>query len=188
MVAWSTLLLPALLSTVLVFIASSVIHMALKLHNPDYKKLANEDEVRAAIRKGTPAPGQYIVPHCVEGKDASSPEMLKKFEEGPNALVYVRANGGFKLGPFLGKWVLYSFIVSLLTAYVARTVLPAGTDYLKVFQVVGASAWLAYAWGGISDSIWKGKPWIVSFRGLGDGLVYAALTAGAYGWLWPKVL
>ena len=64
-----------------VFIASTLIHVVIKWHNPDYKKLPNEDEVRAAIRKGSPAPAQYIIPHCMEGKDRNSPETTRKFEE-----------------------------------------------------------------------------------------------------------
>jgi hypothetical protein len=48
-------------------------------------------------------------------------------------------------------------------------------------QVIGASAWLAYAWGSPAESIWKGKPWTSTFRYLVDGLVYASLTAGAFG-------
>jgi hypothetical protein len=186
MVAWSQLVAPILLSAGMIFVASSLIHMVLKWHSPDYRKLANEDEVRAAIRKSAPAPGQYILPHCKDSKDGASPEMTRKFEEGANAVIYVRPNGALKLGPFLGKWVLYSLVVSFLAAYVARVVLPAGADYLKVFQVVGFSAWLAYSWQGPSDSIWKGKPWSCTARELVDGLVYATLTAGAFGWLWPK--
>jgi hypothetical protein len=41
---------PIVLSAVLVFITSSVIHMLLKYHASDYKLLPNEDAVRAAIR------------------------------------------------------------------------------------------------------------------------------------------
>ncbi len=188
MVEWSQLLLPALLATGLVFVASSLIHMVLKLHNPDYKKLSNESEVGAAIRKGAPAPGQYIMPHCLEGKDAGSPEMAQKFAEGPNVVMWIRPNGGFKLGPFLGKWIVYSFLVSLISGYVAHSALPSTTEYLKVFQVVGAAAWLAYSWAGPADSIWKGKPWAITIRGMFDGLVYAGLTAGAFAWLWPRAI
>ena len=43
------------------------------------------------------------------------------------------------------------------------------------------SAWLAYAWASPSDSIWKGKPWSVTARAMFDGLVYASLTAGIFG-------
>jgi hypothetical protein len=186
MVEWSQLLLPALLSAGLVFVASSVIHMVLQLHKPDYKKLANEDEVRAAIRAGSPAPAQYIIPHCADMKEGGSPEMTKKFEEGPNGVLYIQPNGPVKIGPFLGKWLLYSFIVSLVAGYLAKSALAADADYLAVFRVVGTAAWLAYAWSEPADSIWKGKPWAVTIRSLADGLVYALLTAGAYAWLWPR--
>jgi hypothetical protein len=186
MVGWMELLVPAALSAVLVFIASSVIHMVLKTHNVDYRKLANEDEVRAAINKGSPAPAQYTIPHCAGAKDAQSPEMLRKFEEGPVAVMFVRPKGGVKLGGFLGAWFVYSFVVSLLAGYVAHAALGAGAEYLAVFQLVGASAWLAYAWATPQDSIWMGKPWSVTIRHMVDGLIYAALTAGSFAWLWPE--
>lgn len=126
----------------------------------------------------------YITPHCPEGK--MTPEWTQKLEEGPNAVIYIRPSGKIQMGSFLGKWFVYTILVSFVAAYVARSVLPAGADYLKVFQVVGASAWLAYAWQGPSDSIWAGKPWSTTLRSMFDGLIYAALTAGAFGWLWPE--
>ena len=44
----ASLWLPILLSAVAVFVASSLIHMLFKWHNRDYRKLPNEDAVRAA--------------------------------------------------------------------------------------------------------------------------------------------
>lgn len=186
MFEWTALLVPALIATGLVFVASSLIHMVIRWHQPDYRKLSNEDEVRAAIRKGNPGAGQFVLPHCNSSKDMASPEMAQKMLEGPVGIVWLRAAGPMKLGPFLGAWVVYTLVVSLLVGYVGWSVLPRGTDYLKVFQVLGATAWLAYAWGGPSDSIWKGKPWISTFRGLVDGLIYACLTAAAFAWMWPR--
>ncbi len=185
-VDWQQLLLPALLATALVFVASSIIHTVIQWHAPDHRKFANEDEVRAAIRSANPTPGEYVIPHCKGGKDMADPAMQKKFEQGPIGLVYLRPNGPTKLGPFLGAWIVYVFVLSLVVGYVGASALPRGSEYLKVFQVIGATAWLAYAAGGASDSIWKGKPWISTVRGLVDGLVYAALTAGAFAWLWPR--
>ncbi len=57
---------------------------------------------------------------------------------------------------------------------------------MRVFRVVAMSGWLAYSWQGPSDSIWKGKPWSSTFREMVDGLVYALITAGTFGWLWPR--
>ncbi len=186
MVAWSDLLVPILLSAVLVFIASSLIHAVLKLHNGQYHKFSNEEELRAVLRKGAPTPGMYMTPHCHEGK--MTEEIMKKCEQGPNALVFVRPNGKIQMGSFLGKWFAYTIVVSFIAAYMGRAVLPAGANYLEVFRVVGTSAWLAYAWQGPADSIWAGKPWSATLRAMFDGLVYAALTAGAFGWWWPKVI
>lgn len=186
MISLGSLWLPIVLGAVAVFVVSSLVHMVFKWHNAHYRKFANEDEVRAALRKGAPGPGQYMTPHCHDPKEQGTPEMQKKFEEGPIAVVYVGPNGPIKLGPFLGKWVAYSFIVSLIAGYVAHATLGPGAEYLAVFQVVGAAAWLAYAWQSPADSIWKSKPWSVTFGAMFDGLVYAALTAGAFAWLWPR--
>ena len=50
MVSLASLSLPILLSAVIVFFASSIIHMVLPYHRSDYKKLPDEDNVRAALR------------------------------------------------------------------------------------------------------------------------------------------
>ena len=186
MVGWTSLVVPALASAGLVFIASSVVHMVLRWHNADYRKLPNEDVVRDAIRSASPVPGQYILPHCTDPKQAADPAMIRKFEEGPVGVLYVRAPGRTKLGPFLISWFLYTFVVGLLVAYVARITLPAATSYGAVFRLTGTVAWIAYAWQGPADSIWKGKPWRVTVREMGDGLLYGLLTAGVFGWLWPR--
>ena len=59
----AALWLPIVLSAVFVFVLSAIIHMVLKYHNSDYKRLPNEDAVRAAIRERQRAgPRQYIFP------------------------------------------------------------------------------------------------------------------------------
>ncbi len=186
MVVFTELLIPIVLAAVLVFVASSLIHMVVRWHNADYGRFPNEDEVRAAIRAGSPAPGQYILPHCLDPKQAASPEMTRKFAEGPVATVWLRPSGAPKLGPFLGQWFVYCVVVSAIVAYLARIVLAPGAAYLTVFRLTGTAAWLAYAWQGPANSIWKGKPWSSTFKELIDGLIYGLLTAGAFGWLWPE--
>jgi len=183
---WSHIALAALLAAVLVFVASSVIHMVLQLHKGDYKKLANEDAVRDVLRAGAPAPGQYVLPHCSDAKEMANPEFVEKLRRGPNGVLFVRPSGEVKLPAFLGKWFGYTFVVGLLAGYVARASLPAGASFVAVFRVVGAASWLAYAWQSPSDSIWMGKPWSITFRAMVDGLIYALLTALAFAWLWPR--
>lgn len=78
-----------------------------------------------------------------------------------------------------------SVVVSFFAAYLASRTLDPGADYLAVFRVVGTTAFLAYSMAHMSDSIWKGQKWSTTIKHMIDGLVYALLTAGCFGWLWP---
>jgi hypothetical protein len=186
MVGLGELWLPILVSTVLVFIASSIIHMVLKYHNKDYTRLPNEDAVRAAIRAGSPVPAQYIIPYCPDMKDMEKPEYQQKFAEGPVAVLNVMKAGKPNMGKPLGQWSLFILVVSLFIAYIASHTIPRGTVYLEVFRIVGAVGFLAYSASQVQGSIWMGKPWKITWKDVFDGLVYGLLTAGTFGWLWPR--
>src|SRR6266850_129582 len=101
MVSLGSLWLPIILSSVLVFITSSIVHMVLKYHHRDYSKLPNEDAVRAAIRSGNPAPAQYIIPYCPSPKEMQTPEMKQKWSEGPVAVVNLMRPGVPSMGKSL---------------------------------------------------------------------------------------
>ena len=186
MVTLGALWLPIVLSAVIVFIASSIIHMVLRYHASDYTKLPNEDAVRAAIRTGNPQPAQYIIPYCSNPKEMEAPEMKQKFIEGPVAVLNLKPSGAPGMGPTLVQWFVFLLVVSFFLAYVASRTLPAGTEYLQVFRVVGCVGFLAYAAGIFPGAIWMGKPWPVAIKEAFDGLVYGLLAAGTFGWLWPK--
>ena len=79
MISLMQLWLPILLSAVAVFVVSSLVHMVLKWHAPDYHGFGNEDEVLAAIRKGNPSPGIYMMPFCKDMKDMATPEMQARY-------------------------------------------------------------------------------------------------------------
>ena len=178
--------LPVLLSAVFVFLASSVIHMALKWHNPDYRKLPNEDGVRAAINLGSPAPGQYVLPHALDPRAMAEEEVARRWAEGPVALIWLKAPGAPRMGGTLAGWFAFNVVLAFCLAYLAAHTLAPGSHYLQVFRVVGAAAFLAHAAGAVPGSIWMGKPWTVTLKEVLDGLIYALLTAGTFGWLWPK--
>ncbi len=186
MVTVGALWLPILLSAVLVFIASSIMHMVLKYHSIDYRQLPNEDAVRAALRGGNPAPGQYVTPHVKDMKELEQPEVKQKFSDGPVAVLYLKRPGPVSMGPQLGQWFGFGLVVSFFVAYVTGAALPAGTPYLAVFRIAGATAFLAYAAGQVPAAIWMGKPWSVAWKEVMDGLVYGLVTAGTFGWLWPR--
>jgi hypothetical protein len=185
-VPFAALLGPIVLSAVLVFVVSSLVHMVLKYHAADYRQLPNEDAVRAAINAGDPEPRQYVIPYAADMQAMGSPEMKRKYAEGPVAVLNIKPRGEAGMGGALGAWFVFALVVSAIVAYVAWAVLPRGTHYLKIFQVVGATAWLAYAAGQLPAAIWMGKPWPVAWKEVVDGLLYALVTAGAFGWLWPR--
>ena len=114
------------------------------------------------------------------------PELLKKFEEGPVGFFTILPSGPPAMGKCLLQWFVYSVAISFMVAYVTgRTVAP-GTEYLRVFRVAATVAFLAYAGAEPIASIWKGRKWSTTLKNVFDGLIYAWLTGGVFGWLWPS--
>jgi hypothetical protein len=185
MITLAQLWLPIVLGAVFVFVASSLIHMAFKWHNADYRKLPNEDEARAAVRKGSPAPGQYVVPHCLDMKQMQTPEMQQKFAEGPVALMWIRPNGPGSMGRMLGQWFALCLVVSFMTAYIAAHTLAPGAAPMNVLRVTANIGFLAYATGSAMDGVWMGKPWASVAKYLLDALIYGFAAGAAFAWLWP---
>jgi hypothetical protein len=176
--------IPIVLSAVLVFVASSLIHMLFKWHNSEYRKLSNEDAVRAAVRAGSAAPGQYVIPFCQEMKEMQSPEMQQKYVEGPIGFMVLRAPGPPKMGGFLVKWFIYNLVAASLAGCLALHMRPAGPGPQAGF-VVGAITFFIYAGGSVPNAIWMGKPWSAALKELLDALIYGVLTGLAFAWLWP---
>ena len=77
MVSIFSLWLPILLSAVAVFVASSLIHMVLRYHSRDYKRLPSEDDVMDALRPFDLPPGDYMVP-CRNARRMKDPAFLEK--------------------------------------------------------------------------------------------------------------
>ena len=186
MVSLASLWLPILLSAVLVFVASTLIHMVLKYHAADYRALPNEAAFRAAFSATHVPPAQYIIPHISDMKQMGSPEHIAKLTEGPVAVLNVRPNGVIGMGKSLGQWFLFSLVVSACAGFIASGVLPVGTEYKMVFHTVALIAFLAYAAGQLPAAIWMGKPWSIAAKEVLDGLIYGLVTAGTFGWLWPR--
>ena len=184
MVAMHTLWLPILLSAVIVFVASSIMHMVLPYHRSDYKKLPEEDKVLAALRPLNLSRGLYIFPFATH-KDIKSPEMIEKQKAGPVGTMTVFPSGPADMGMYLVKWFMYCLVIGVFTAYLTGRVLAPGTNYLAVFRVAGTVSFMAYGVGQLNDSIWKGQPWSNTIKHFIDGLIFALLTAGTFGWLWP---
>jgi hypothetical protein len=182
----TALWLPILLSAVIVFVASSLIHMVRPFHRSDYRKLPDEENVLDALRSAGATPGRmYIFPYTTH-KEMKSPEAMEKFKHGPIGMMTLRPNGAPAMGKFLVQWFLYCIVVGIFVAYLTGRTRAAGTPYLEVFRVAGASAFLAYSVALIQDAIWRGQSWGVTFKHVVDGFIFALLTAGTFSWLWPK--
>jgi hypothetical protein len=187
MVSLSALWMPILLSAVIVFVASSVMHMMLTYHRADYRRLPEEDKVLAALRPLKIPPGDYMFPHATSMSAMKDPAFMEKLNAGPNAFMTVRPSGPPAMGGALVQWFLFSVVVSLFAAYVAGRTLEPGAHYLGVFRLVGTVAFAGYALAQVQSSIWMGRNWGTTIRHVADGLVYALLTAGTFGWLWPDM-
>jgi hypothetical protein len=183
MVPISSLLLPILIAAVLVFVASSVVWMALPHHKKDYARLPNEDAVLTAL--GEVSPGQYDFPHMESMEELKSPETQARFAKGPVGFFTVAPRGVPNMGKNLGIWFVYALFVSAFVAYVAGRTLAPGAEYLRVFQITGSVAWAAYGFSHVADAVWFARPWSAIVKQLADAFVYALVTAGAFGWLWP---
>lgn len=186
MVSLTALWLPIVISAVVVFIASSVIHMVLKYHNSEYRQLPDEAAVLGAIRDGNTRPGFYTFPYCGNMKDMGTSEMIEKYRQGPVGTMNVNPSGPPAMGKALGLWFVFTLVVGVFAGYLASRTLAPGTHYLQVFRVVGCASFMAYSLACFSDAIWKMKPWGMTLKHAIDGLVYGLLTAGVFGWLWPQ--
>jgi len=184
MISIASLWLPILIAAVIVFVASSVIHMAPLWHKSDYRGIPKEAEVVNALRPLGIPPGDYFVP-WTEQRNMKSPEFQEKMKQGPVALVSILPNGPVVMGKPLTLWFVYLLIVGTFTALLAAHTLPAGTPYPRVFKVVLTGSFMGYALALLQNSIWLRRSWVVTLKGCFDGLIYAALTAGTFGWLWP---
>lgn len=182
----TVLWLPILLSAVFVFIASSLIHMFTPWHQADHPRLPNEDQVMDALRPLNIPPGDYMVPRCTSRADMCSPEFLEKMKRGPVIVMTVMPNGQMAMGRCLSLWFVYTVVVGVFAAYVAGRALPHGAAYLHVFRFAGTTAFCGYWLALLQMSVWYHRSWGTTFRLMVDGLVYGLLTAGTFGWLWPR--
>lgn len=181
-----SLWLPILLSAVVVFFISSLIHMVFKWHAPDYRAFADEDAVRAAIRAGQPAPGRYVLPHCGDMKAMGTEAMQRKYREGPIAHVIVGPNGVPNMGKYLGTWFVWCLIVAAIAGCLAGHAF--GLDPVharRAAKLVGAITFIAHGFGSVTESIWMMRRWSETARHLLDAALYAIGSGLVFLWLWP---
>src|ERR1700730_15487 len=107
MVSLASLWLPILLSSVVVFVVSSIIHMASPWHKGDYPRIPREDEVMAALRPLAIPPGGYMVPRPSSHEDMRSPAFIERMKAGPVLMLQVMPNGMMPITTDLVNWFVY---------------------------------------------------------------------------------
>jgi hypothetical protein len=186
MTSLTALWLPILVSAAIVFIMSSILHMATPWHKNDYPKMPHEDEAMDALRPLGIPPGDYMVPRATSRDALRSPEFVEKLRKGPVMIVTMLPSGAYSMGRSLGLWFVYLVVVSGFAACVAGRTLPPGAEYRPVFHSVAVTAFIGYAVALWQMWIWYRRSLTITIKATIDGALYALLTAGTFGWLWPR--
>src|SRR5688572_10091292 len=125
-----SLWIPILLSAVVVFVASFVLHMLLPHHRKDFSKVPSEDAAMEAIRGLGIPPGNYMMPHAGSPKAMKDPAFIEKKNRGPIATLTVMGNPSF--GKSLVQWFFYCIVVGVVAAYIAGRALGPGAEGVEV--------------------------------------------------------
>lgn len=177
--------LPILVSAVIIFVASSLVHMVLPWHKHDYVAIPNEAAVADALRPFAIPPGDYMMPRPAEREDLKSPEFAARVRQGPNLVVTFLPNEPWAMGRNLGLWFVYCLVVSFFAALAVVIALPTGYEHTTVFHLAVLSAFLGYTAAIWQMAIWYRRSWGTTLRATVDGLIYAILTGATFVWLWP---
>src|SRR4030095_9075205 len=95
MVPVTSLVIPILVSAVLVFVASSIIHMVLPYHRSDLRAIPKpkETEFLEAVRRLSLSPGDYGAPHPGSSAGMKDPDFIAQMKKGP--VVFMKIVPGF---------------------------------------------------------------------------------------------
>lgn len=185
MVPMLSLWLPILLSAVAVFVLSSLIHMVFGYHKNDYAALPREDAVMDALRPFDIPPGEYSMPRPKSMADMKSSEFQEKWRRGPVAFITVMQNKSLGMGPQLLSWFIYCLVMSVFAAYIASRALGPGAACLQVFRFASTTAFIGYGGALWQHTIWYKHSVVTTLKSTFDALLFALVTAGFLGWLWP---
>ena len=185
MVAVSALVLPVLVSSILVFVASSLIHMLTPWHRGDYRRLANEDGVMQVLRPFGITPGDYMVPRPSGMDEMKSPAFLEKVEKGPKVIMTVLPGGPMTMTRNLAAWFVYLLVIAAIVGGLDAIVFRPGAGGHEVFRVTLIAAFLGYSAALWQMTVWYNRSIGTTLKSTIDGLVYAAITATTYAYFWP---
>src|SRR5215212_6111867 len=125
MVALTSLVVPILLASVVVFFASMIIHMVIGYHASDFRRLTKpaQQEVLDAIRRLNLQPGEYMVPHPADRGGMKDPEFISAVKRGPLVLMTLAPGSEPSMTINLIQWFGYVVVVNLFAGYIASRAL-----------------------------------------------------------------
>jgi hypothetical protein len=186
MVGLTALWMPIVVSAVFVFIALSVLHMLPGWHKGDMTAVPGEARFMETVRGLSVQPGDYRFPFSNSTDEMKTPAWDEKMKQGPVGVMSIQPNGPLPFGKMMGQWFVYSLFIAVLAAYVTGRTRGLGAPYLEVFRVSGAVTFCCYAVAHWQNWIWWGKSTRFTVTHSVDGIIYALLTGGTFGWLWPR--
>jgi hypothetical protein len=186
MVGLSALWMPIVVSSVFVLIALLIIHGLVGWHKADMAAIPGEAKFLETLRGLNAPPGDYRFPHGVTVAEMTAPEFVAKMNQGPVGIMTIWPNGEINMSKLLGLWFSYSIFVGVFIAYITGHTRPAGAPYLEIFRVSGAVAFCSYALAHWQNWIWWGKSLRFTVTNTLDGIIYALIIGGTFGWLWPR--
>lgn len=182
----AALVVPIVVSAVLVFLVSSIVHMMIPWHRNDYPAMPNEDRALEALRPLAIPPGDYMAPRAANMQDMRSPSFVDKMQKGPVMVLTVLPNGQTGMGRSLALWFVYLLVVSGLSGLLASSILPRGAHSHDVVHLTLVASFMGYCLALWQMTIWYRRAWMTTLKATIDGLIYAAVTAATFAYFWPR--
>ena len=182
------LILPILVSSVAVFIASSIIHMATPWHKNDFPNYSGEDAILNALAPLNIPPGDYFMPRPYVRADMKSPEFLAKLHRGPVLLMTVMENAPVNMGKAMGGWFVYLVVVNVIIALVGAAGFHTGQNHSVLLHQALLTGFAAYGLALCQMRIWYRRSLSLTLKALFDAVIYSAISAGIFVWLWPALM
>ena len=87
-------------------------------------------------------------------------------------------------GKRLVLWFVYLLVISYFAAYVGAHAGAFSAVVIHSRRIIGITAFLGYGGALCQASIWYQRSWVTTIRSLIDSVIYAAVTAATFAWLW----
>lgn len=168
--------LAALAGSVVVFLVSSIWHMASGLGEVGIQNLPNEDAVLQAMRSSIHSSGFYFFPGVPSGTAAQA-MYLEKYKAGPTGiLIYHPGGEDLAFGKLLSVQFLIGLAGAFLLAWVLAVTVDATTFKTRALLVVAISVFAAviyeipyWNWYGFPSNyiIAHAAGWIISWSAAG---------------------